>query len=80
MKTWTEEDIEFLKYNYQTILVKDMAKKLGRTLSSVNNRLRKLKISQSLSDKARIKLRLKGFEPLFVDKDYINNKSNILMR
>ena len=47
-KTWSEEDLQFLRDNYGKIPTKDIANKLGRSISSIHYKtgMRGLKISK----------------------------------
>jgi len=47
-RTWTSEDMEFLKANFGTMSTKELAEKLGITESSVNNKLRRLKLKRNV--------------------------------
>lgn len=47
-KRWTEEDIEFLKANFDTLSTKELADRLGTSESSVNNKLRRLKLKRNI--------------------------------
>ena len=44
MKTWKENEIQFLLSNYSKMSLKDIAKKLGRSSESVHLKLRCLGI------------------------------------
>jgi hypothetical protein len=47
-RTWTDQDMEFLKANFGTMSTKELAEKLGITESSVNNKLRRLKLKRNV--------------------------------
>ena len=47
-RKWTEEDMEFLRANYGAMSTKEIAEKLGITESSVNNKLRRLKLKRNV--------------------------------
>lgn len=47
-RSWTPEDMEFLKANFGTMSTKELAEKLGITESSVNNKLRRLKLKRNV--------------------------------
>ncbi len=49
-KKWTDEDVEFLKENHFKLTVPEMAEHLGITISSVTNKLKRLKLSYASSD------------------------------
>jgi hypothetical protein len=47
-KRWTDEDIEFLMQNFESMTTKELAEHLGTTESSVNNKLRRLKLKRNI--------------------------------
>lgn len=47
-KSWTDDDIEFLKANFDTMSSRELAERLGTTESSVNNKLRRLKLKRNI--------------------------------
>lgn len=57
MKYWTEEEIRFLKEYYSKSCPRDIAKKLGRSISSVHHKAMRLNIQAPKSTRS-IKLKL----------------------
>ena len=47
-KRWTDEDIEFLKHNFEAMSTKELADHLGTSESSVNNKLRRLRLKRNI--------------------------------
>jgi hypothetical protein len=47
-KRWTDEDIEFLKENFDNMSTKELAKHLETSESSVNNKLRRLRLKRNI--------------------------------
>jgi len=47
-KRWTDGDIEFLKQNFELMSTKELADHLGTSESSVNNKLRRLKLKRNI--------------------------------
>lgn len=48
-KRWTDSDIEFLRENHFKLTVPELAERLGITISSVTNKLKRLKLSYASS-------------------------------
>jgi transposase len=47
-RKWTHDDMEFLRANYGTMSTKELAEKLGISESSINNKLRRLKLKRNI--------------------------------
>jgi len=62
-RRWTNEEIQFLKKNYRNITAKEIAKKLNRTITSIHNMARKLKIVKHVKkwNKEMVLRELKNF-------------------
>ena len=54
-RIWTETEIKFLKDNYPKMMAKEIAEKLGRSLSSVRNMIYKLGLRKSVCYRCQIK-------------------------
>ena len=47
-KRWTAEEMEFLKANHDKMSSRELAERLGTTESSVNNKLRRLRLKRNV--------------------------------
>lgn len=63
MTNWNDKDLKFLTENIDKFTVKELAKKLGRSYSSVNNKLASLGLKTDKSVKKETKTKEKTIYP-----------------
>ena len=74
-RLWTEEEINFLKENWSTKTHKEIAKELNRSISSIANKTRKLRLVDNSSKWTDEEVEFLK-ENYFKDVDFLADKLN----